>query len=81
MGLIDENWCLGKLEIIAKAAIAKIQEHAARHNKACIYLCPIVLTRREYFFTKRYLQKMFNMKNNSKLMCLYGVRILRSDKI
>lgn len=68
------------MDEIARKSIAEILEHKRMHEDACLD-CPFIMTRREYFFTKRYIQKMFNMKTHSKLMYLYGVRILRSDKI
>lgn len=71
---------LTELEIIADAVIARIIEHAAKHADICMN-CPIILTRREYFFMKRHLQKTFNVKSYSKLMSFYGVTILRLDKI
>lgn len=70
----------GELEIIAQKTIGRLLDHSRKHDDMCIS-CPFIMTRREYFFTKRYLQKTFNMKNSSKLMYLYGVRILRDDRI
>ena len=79
-GVESMGFGYSELQIIADRTIARVIEHSAKHADMCMN-CPIILTRREYFFTKRHLQKMFNMKNASKLMYLYGVRILRDDRI